>query len=1106
MNKLGILIIGLFLATSLNSQQHSVAHDLTELLLDGIRNDFARPTVHARNLYHCSTAMYDAWAIYDTTRTAETYFLGKNVDGVSCLVLDFPIPDDIENAREEAMCFAVYRIMLHRFASAPGFNTIRSALNSYMSGRGYDISNDFTNYLTGEPSALGNYIAACVINYGSQDNSRESIGYANTHYSPINDPLVMAFPGNQDILDYNRWQPLTLSVFIDQSGNVIPFNTPNFLSAEWGDVYPFAMDPEEHLSIYSRDGNTYKVYHDPGPPPYLDTMEVGGMSDEYKWGFTLVSKWSSHMDTDDGVMWDISPASIGNIQEYPTTIEGLRDFYDPLNGGDPGEGHALNPKTNLPYAPQMVPRGDYARVLAEFWADGPESETPPGHWFTILNTVMDHPDFVFKYNGKGETLNILEYQVKAYFTLGGAMHDAAIAAWGNKGWYDYIRPVSAIRALADLGQSSDPALPNYHVGGIPLEPGYIELVESGDPLAGAGDLNMGKIKIKAWRGPDFLGPPTNIAHVGWILAENWYPYQRPTFVTPNFAGYVSGHSTYSRAAAEVLTALTGDPFFPGGMGVFEAPQNNFLVFEQGPSIDLELQWATYRDASDQCSLSRIWGGIHPPADDIPGRLMGIKIGTDAFSYAREYFYNDADNDGFFSYEDCDDNDASINPAMDEVCDNIDNNCRGGIDEDLPLFSYYLDADGDSFGDIGQEIVTCEMTPPMGYVEDSTDCNDSESESNPNREEICDGIDNDCNGLIDDGLEIFRYYLDADADGFGDQFTFIDTCQASPPTGYVNNLQDCNDQNDQLNPNIAEVCDGIDNDCNGLIDDGLELFRYYLDFDGDSFGEASVFVDTCITNPPLGFVTNDLDCNDNDDQLNPDISEVCDGIDNDCNGIADDGLDVFRYYFDSDGDGYGEAINFADTCITVAPVGYVNNALDCDDYDAEINPDRSEVCDGIDNDCNGLIDDGLELNTYFRDSDGDGYGNPNISYDTCIVVPPLGFVVDNTDCNDDAAGINPAGSEISDNGIDEDCTGLDYFKETKLFPNPVMDKVWVHHEIDGFVQVYIIGMNGALLRSIEVNFVDNRAELDVSDLANGIYLLRFVDMDDDEHFFAKMIKN
>ena len=108
-------------------------------------------------------------------------------------------------------------------------------------------------------------------------------------------------------------------------------------------------------------------------------------------------------------------------------------------------------------------------------------------------------------------------------------------------------------------------------------------------------------------------------------------------MTPPFAGYVSGHSTYSRAAAEVLTALTGNEYFPGGMSGFVITADEFLVFEEGPSVDMELQWATYRDASDQCSLSRIWGGIHPPADDIPGRLIGEQIGLAAFALGSQYF-------------------------------------------------------------------------------------------------------------------------------------------------------------------------------------------------------------------------------------------------------------------------------------------------------------------------------------------------------------------------------------------------------------------------------------------------------------------------------------
>ncbi|NND32497.1 MAG: T9SS type A sorting domain-containing protein, partial [Saprospiraceae bacterium] len=264
-------------------------------------------------------------------------------------------------------------------------------------------------------------------------------------------------------------------------------------------------------------------------------------------------------------------------------------------------------------------------------------ETPPGHWFTILNYVNDHPLFEKKFEGSGEVLDDLEWDVKSYFILGGALHDVAVAVWGIKSFYDYIRPISAIRGMAELGQSSDSTMASYHIGGLPLIEGYIELVESGDPLAGAADENVGKIKLYAWRGPAHLTSDSSSAGVGWILAGDWWPYQMPSFITPPFAGYVSGHSTFSRAAAEVMTLLTGDAYFPGGMGTFDANKNEYLVFEEGPSVDMQLQWATYRDASDQASLSRLWGGIHPPVDDIPGRKIGKVIGPEAFEYAKTFF-------------------------------------------------------------------------------------------------------------------------------------------------------------------------------------------------------------------------------------------------------------------------------------------------------------------------------------------------------------------------------------------------------------------------------------------------------------------------------------
>ncbi|MEO6597461.1 MAG: vanadium-dependent haloperoxidase, partial [Planctomycetota bacterium] len=265
------------------------------------------------------------------------------------------------------------------------------------------------------------------------------------------------------------------------------------------------------------------------------------------------------------------------------------------------------------------------------------SETPPGHWFAIFNYVADHALTVKRIGGIGPVVNNLEWDVKGYLALGGAMHDCAISAWGVKGWYDFVRPVSAIRYMADR-YAQNPSDPDA----ITLHPGLIEVITTATTAPGQHHEHLlgyeGRIAIKAWRGPNYIiNPATDVAGVGWILAQNWWPYQRPTFVSPPFAGYVSGHSTYSRAASVVLDRFTGSPWFPGGLGEFVCPQNNFLVFEKGPSVTVKLQWASYYDASDQTSLSRIWGGIHPPADDIPGRVMGQQIGNDAVDRARMYW-------------------------------------------------------------------------------------------------------------------------------------------------------------------------------------------------------------------------------------------------------------------------------------------------------------------------------------------------------------------------------------------------------------------------------------------------------------------------------------
>lgn len=627
------------LATTKLDEKHSIARLWNEALLDAIRNDYARPTIHARNLFHASIAMYDAWAVYDPK--ARPYLLGNHVQGFKTPFDGFETDILPEQARNMSISYAAYRLLSHRFRHSPNEAETKENFDDLMESLAYDVGFTSTNYTNGDPAALGNYIAESIIRYGHTDGAREAYQYNNAHYGPVNPPMIPIQPGNKALLDPNRWQPLKLDVFIDQSGNSFGGAIRKFLSPEWGSVNGFALsaDMADHKK---RNGADYHLFFDPGSPPLLDTVSATSSSKSYQWNFSLVSVWSSHLDPTDGVMWDISPKSIGNYSPnaYPRELMDYVEYYDLLQGGDGGQGRGINQITGQPYQEQLVPRGDYTRVLAEFWADGPDSETPPGHWFVLLNAVNDNPMFEKRMKGEGMVLDNLEWDVKAYFALGGAMHDAAIAAWSIKGWYDYIRPISAIRYMAERGQSTDVSLANYDIAGLPLIDGYIEVVKAGDQLAGDEGEHIGKIKLYAWRGHGAINNThSDQAGVSWILAENWWPYQRPTFVTPPFAGYVSGHSTFSRAAAEVLSLLTGSEYFPGGMGEFVARKNEFLVFEEGPSQDVVLQWATYRDASDQCSLSRIWGGIHPPVDDIPGRLIGIEIGNKAFDHAFDYFEN-----------------------------------------------------------------------------------------------------------------------------------------------------------------------------------------------------------------------------------------------------------------------------------------------------------------------------------------------------------------------------------------------------------------------------------------------------------------------------------
>lgn len=292
-------------------------------------------------------------------------------------------------------------------------------------------------------------------------------------------------------------------------------------------------------------------------------------------------------------------------------------------------------------------------------------------------------------------------------------------------------------------------------------------------------------------------------------------------------------------------------------------------------------------------------------------------------------------------------------------------------------------------------------------------------------EIPDGIDNDCNGLVDDSLYAFVRYKDDDGDGFGCGDSSIIAFVI--PAGFTSNNFDCNDHDGSLYPGKEEVCDLIDNDCDGLIDeedpDLVDARTWYADMDLDGYGDVLNSLAAC--NGPSGYLLSFGDCNDSDAGITIGTSEMCNGIDDDCNGLTDNDDpavgDQTIFYTDADADGYGNAFLPALLCDLMP--GFSVDATDCDDENALIHGAGEEICDGIDNNCNGLIDDADPFITgqvtWYLDVDGDTYGNSLLTIVSCYA--PFGYVPLAGDCNDLLNSVHPDAPDICDL-IDNDCDG------------------------------------------------------------------------------------
>ncbi|USN52194.1 MAG: putative metal-binding motif-containing protein [Candidatus Nomurabacteria bacterium] len=448
------------------------------------------------------------------------------------------------------------------------------------------------------------------------------------------------------------------------------------------------------------------------------------------------------------------------------------------------------------------------------------------------------------------------------------------------------------------------------------------------------------------------------------------------------------------------------------------------------------------DANDQ---------IHPGATEICNGFDDNCDGTidDMLVCMATTCYTDGDMDGFGSgvgmvmpnttqcpsgtsaiFGDCNDASSAVFPGAIEICNTIDDDCTLVADDGLTcnMVFCYVDADGDGHGaGVANPINGTAAAPavcPDGQVGLDDDCDDGDDTIHPGAIEMCNLIDDDCDLTIDDGLscEVITCYADTDGDGYGAGAPNSLAALACP-AGQVTVAGDCNNNVNTIHPNAVEVCgDAIDQNCNTIVDDGCIITSCFVDADNDGFGTGTALqvYGSC----PAGRVTNNSDCNDANASQNPLQLEVCDMIDNDCDGMVNENLSCVSVtcYTDADADGYGVGAGFVYSA-AMCPAGTSSANGDCNDAAPTTHPNAAELCgDQVDNDCDALVNEGCVTTNCYADTDNDGYGAGAVNVVSGAVCPS-GQVSNNNDCSPSNASVNPGATEVCGDLLDNNCSGV-----------------------------------------------------------------------------------